>query len=73
MTNIEVVAVLAPDFAGLTERKEDEVGSLALRRAESIGRPFESDALLEDVEQRAGRPLRLAKRGPNPTRVFEHK
>ena len=70
MTDTKAAAVLFPDFAALMERGEDEARSLALRKAESIGRPLGADAFLEDLERQTGRPLRPAKRGPKPQSGF---
>ncbi len=38
--------------------------SIALRRAESIGRPLGDDAFLAALERDSGRPLKRAKPGP---------
>ena len=70
MTDTKAVAVPFPDFAALVEQGEDEARSLALRKAESIGRPLGADAFLEDLERQTGRPLRPAKRGPKPQSGF---
>ena len=45
---------------------EDEEKSMALRRAESIGRPLGNEAFMRKVERRTGRDARPAKRGPKP-------
>ena len=55
-----------PDFAGLIESGEDEDLSMALRRAETIGRPLGDTAFVEVLERRIARILRPAKRGPKP-------
>ena len=55
-----------PDFAAFIEAGEDEDLSMALRRAETIGRPLGDAAFLKALERRTGRILRPGKRGPKP-------
>lgn len=55
-----------PNFAALIEAGEDEDLSMALRRAETIGRPLGHAAFVKKLERRTGRVLRPAKRGPKP-------
>lgn len=45
---------------------EMEIQELAIRRAESIGRPLGSDAFLQKLERKLDRSLAAAKRGPKP-------
>ncbi len=53
-----------PNFAALIEQGEDADLSMALRRAESTGRPLGDQAFLKKLERQTGRVLRPAKRGP---------
>lgn len=55
-----------PDFAALIEAGEDDDLSMALRQAETIGRPLGDAAFVEMLERQTGRTLRPAKRGPKP-------
>lgn len=55
-----------PNFAALIEAGEDEELSMALRRAETIGRPLGDAAFVKKLERQTGRILRPAKRGPKP-------
>lgn len=55
-----------PDFAALIEAGEDEELSMALRGAESIGRPLGPATFVKELERQTGRILRPAKRGPKP-------
>ncbi len=55
-----------PNFAALIEAGEDEELSMALRRAETIGRPPGDAAFVKKLERQTGRILRPAKRGPKP-------
>ena len=55
-----------PRFAKFIEQGEDEALSMALRRAETIGRPLGTAAFLKKLERKTGRSLRPAKRGPKP-------
>ncbi len=55
-----------PDFAAFIAAGEDEDLSMALRRAETIGRPLGDAAFMKTLERRTGRILRPAKRGPKP-------
>jgi putative transposase len=55
-----------PAFAALIAAGEDEDLSMALRRAETIGRPLGNPAFVKALERRTGRTLRPAKRGPKP-------
>jgi putative transposase len=54
------------DFAALIEAGEDEDLSMALRRAEIVGRPLGDAAFVEALERQTGRILRPARRGPKP-------
>ncbi len=55
------------DFAAFLDTPVDpDDAYAALRRAETVGRPIGSDAWLEDLETRTGRPLKPGKRGPKP-------
>ena len=53
----------------MIEAGEDEDLSMALRRAETIGRPLGDSAFLEALERQTGRTLRPAKRGPKPRKA----
>ncbi len=53
-----------PKFAAFIDAGEDETLSMALRHAESIGRPLGGEAFLKKLERKTGRVLRPAKRGP---------
>jgi len=53
-----------PEFAALLKSGEDEEMREAIRKAETIGRPIGTSAWLDEIEQRLGRPVRPAKRGP---------
>ena len=54
------------DFADALDVGEDAALSAQIRRSETIGRPLGSDAFVEGLEQSAGRPFSLARRGPKP-------
>ncbi len=62
-----------PRFAEFIEAGEDEDLSMALRRAETIGRPLGDAAFLKRLERRTGRTLKPAKRGPKPKKVEDRK
>jgi putative transposase len=53
----------------MIEAGEDEDLSMALRRAETVGRPLGDAAFMKTLEHRTGRILRPAKRGPKPQRA----
>lgn len=56
-----------PDIASLLEPDpEGEMLEMALRRAETIGRPLGSKTFLTRLERKLGRPLKPQKRGPKP-------
>jgi putative transposase len=52
------------DFAGLLRAGEDEALSMAIRRAETVGRPLGDDAFMAHIEATSGRNPRAGKRGP---------
>ncbi len=52
------------NFAGLLRAGEDEELSMALRRAETVGRPLGDDAFMAYIESTSGRDPRAGKRGP---------
>ncbi len=52
------------DFAAFIATGEDEDLSIALRRAETIGRPLGDDAFLGKLEKCTGRALKPGKPGP---------
>jgi putative transposase len=55
------------DFAGfLAEDVDEAVAYLALRKAETIGRPIGDAAWIEALEARTGRTLAPGRRGPAP-------
>ena len=64
LTDTAPVRDRVEDFAGLLRAGEDEALSMALRRAESIGRPLGDDAFMDWIEARLTRQARPAKRGP---------
>lgn len=66
LTDTAPVRERCPDFAALIETGEDEDFSMALRRAETIGRPLGNTAFVETLERQTGRSLRPGKRGPKP-------
>jgi putative transposase len=51
----------------LGDMPETEALEMALRRAETIGRPVGTPKFLDKLERRLDRPLKAAKRGPKPT------
>ncbi|MBL4614759.1 MAG: transposase [Magnetovibrio sp.] len=55
-----------PDFKALLKSGEDDEMMDKIRKAETIGRPIGTSAWLEEIEQRLGRCVRPAKRGPRP-------
>ena len=63
LTKREAVLSRCPDITALLGQGDDEPRSMALRRAESIGRPLGSDAFIADLETRSGRTLRPRKPG----------
>ena len=52
------------NMAGLLRSSEDEALSMALRRAETVGRPLGNDAFMAHIEALSGRDVRPGKRGP---------
>jgi putative transposase len=52
------------DFAGLLRAGEDAALSMAIRRAETVGRPLGDDAFMAHIEATSGRDPRAGKRGP---------
>ena len=50
----------------MVEQNEDETTFLALRRAETIGRPLGNAAFLAHLEAHSGRSLAPGKRGRKP-------
>lgn len=66
LTDTAPVRERYPDFAALIDTGEDEDLSMALRRAETIGRPLGDAAFIKTLERQTGRSLRPAKRGPKP-------
>jgi putative transposase len=63
MTETAPVATRFPDFAAAVSAGEDDARAMALRRAETIGRPLGDDAFMAHVEALTGRDARPAKRG----------
>jgi putative transposase len=58
------------DFGAFLGKDLDEAFTyVALRKAESVGRPVGSAEWLEDMEERTGLALRPAKRGPKPKKI----
>jgi putative transposase len=64
LTDTAPVLERVGDFAGLLRLGEDEEGSAALRRAETIGRPLGDDAFMAHIEAVSGRDVRAGKPGP---------
>jgi putative transposase len=63
--NVSPAVERVGDFAAfLGQAFDEELGYAALRKAETIGRPVGSLAWLADMEERLGRKLAPAKRGP---------
>ncbi len=52
----------------LGKTPDEEMMELAIRRAETIGRPLGTAAFLEKLERKLDRPLKPQKRGPKPPR-----
>ena len=69
ITQTAPVLERVPDFAALLQSGEEEDFSLALRRAESIGRPLGDSAFLDRVEAILGRSPKPGKPGPRPQNV----
>ena len=59
------------DFAAFLEAPEDEPATAALRRSRTTGRPAGSEDFTASLEDRLGRPLAPAKRGPKPRQAPE--
>ncbi len=66
VTDTVPVATRFPDLANLLASGEDEAMSVALRRAESIGRPVGDRNFLERIGNETGREI--ARRKPGPKR-----
>ena len=69
ITQTAPVLERVPDFAALLQSGKEEDLSLALRRAESIGRPLGDSAFLDRVEAILGRSPKPGKPGPRPQNV----
>jgi putative transposase len=69
LTDTAPVRERYPDLATLIAAGEDEDLSMALRRAETIGRPQGDTTFVKALERKIGRSLRPAKRGPKPQRA----
>lgn len=52
------------DFAGLLRLGEDKALSMALRRAETVGRPLGDGAFMDWIEAKLGRDAKPGRRGP---------
>ena len=63
ITDTAAVLDRVEDFSALLRSGEDEALSLALRRAESIGRPLGDDRFMSWAAAIVGRDLRPRKRG----------
>jgi putative transposase len=68
LTAIAPVRERVPDVAAFLAAPPDEAAFERLRRGESVGRPVGGTAFLEALEERAGRVLLPAKRGPKERR-----
>jgi putative transposase len=66
VTTIAPVRERFPDFAALLAAGEEEVMSMRLRKAESIGRPLGSERFLAELEARCDRTLKPGRRGRKP-------
>ncbi len=64
LTNTAPVLDRVGNFSGLLRVGEDEALSMALRRAESVGRPLGDGAFMEWIEAKLGRDAKPGKRGP---------
>ncbi|AVM76176.1 transposase [Magnetospirillum gryphiswaldense] len=66
------ITALAPvlsrfsDFAGFLDVPADGAAIKRLRQAETIGRPLGDDGFVSALEDRCGRSLKPARRGPRP-------
>jgi putative transposase len=63
MTETAPIAVRFPDFAAVLLAGEDDMRSMALRRAETVGRPLGDERFMAHVAALTGRDPRPAKRG----------
>lgn len=63
MTATAPVAARFPNFAAVIRAGEDDALSMALRRAETIGRPLGDNAFMAHIVSLTGRDPRPAKRG----------
>ena len=63
MTDTAAVLARIGDFAGLLRAGENEALSLALRRAETVGRPLGDGAFMDRIEAQTGRDPRPGRRG----------
>jgi len=66
LTDATPVAARFDDFAALLHAGEDEAASIALRRAETIGRPLGDPVFQKRVEDALGRNPAPKKRGRKP-------
>jgi len=63
VTDIKAVKVRFPDIAERIKAGEEDAMSIAIRKAETIGRPLGSDKFLAQAEAKTGRTLKAQKRG----------
>ena len=63
LTDAAPLRARVPDFAAMLAAPAEEAASLALRRAETIGRPVGDGEFLASAEAKLDRPLAAAKRG----------
>lgn len=64
LTDITPVRDRVADFSALLRAGEDEPLSMALRRAETVGRPLGDDAFMAWIQAAVGRDAKPGKRGP---------
>ncbi len=66
LVKVHPVLERCPDFAVLLESGENEIMDMALRKAETVGRPIGHSDWLDTMERITGRNFRPQKRGPKP-------
>jgi putative transposase len=66
LVTVKPVLDRVPDFTSLLEQELPEEAAIALRRAETIGRPLGSASFFDDLEARLGFDVRPQRRGRKP-------
>ena len=69
LTDTAPVLARVDDFAALLRAGEDEAASMALRRAETVGRPLGDAAFVDRVKAALGRNPEPRKRGRRATEL----